>query len=200
MKILYGVVGEGLGHAIRSSVILEKLLADGHEVHVVVSGRAYDLLAARFPQVSRIWGLTMSVKDNELKRLGTVAKNLREAIKGFPSNVRQYFEVEAQFEPDLVISDFETWTWLFAMRHRLPLICVDNIQVIRRCTHSAGILQHPDVQNFRLAKSLVRAKAPNASHYVVTSFFFPPVRKKRTTLIPPILRQSILDASPTRGE
>ena len=59
MKILYGVVGEGLGHAIRSSVILEKLLADGHEVHVVVSGRAYDLLAAIFHQISRICGMTM---------------------------------------------------------------------------------------------------------------------------------------------
>jgi len=32
MKILYGVVGEGMGHAIRSRVVLDHLLATGHEV------------------------------------------------------------------------------------------------------------------------------------------------------------------------
>ena len=41
MRILYGVVGEGMGHATRSSVLLEHLTKQ-HEVHVVVSGRARD--------------------------------------------------------------------------------------------------------------------------------------------------------------
>ena len=40
MKIIYGVVGEGMGHATRSRVILEHLLSEGHEICVVVSGRA----------------------------------------------------------------------------------------------------------------------------------------------------------------
>jgi len=46
MKILYGVVGEGMGHAMRSRVVLDHLVAR-HDVQVVVSGRAYDYLAAR---------------------------------------------------------------------------------------------------------------------------------------------------------
>jgi UDP:flavonoid glycosyltransferase YjiC (YdhE family) len=32
VKILYGIVGDGMGHAICSSVVVEKLQADGHEV------------------------------------------------------------------------------------------------------------------------------------------------------------------------
>ena len=44
MRILYGVVGEGMGHATRSRVVIEHLLAQGHEVHVVVSGRAQRFL------------------------------------------------------------------------------------------------------------------------------------------------------------
>lgn len=40
MRILYGVTGEGMGHAIRSRVLLEHLVAQGHEVMVVASGKA----------------------------------------------------------------------------------------------------------------------------------------------------------------
>jgi uncharacterized protein (TIGR00661 family) len=46
MRILYGVVGEGMGHAMRSRVVLDELIKR-HEVHVVVSGRAYDYLRTR---------------------------------------------------------------------------------------------------------------------------------------------------------
>ena len=38
MKILYGVVGEGMGHAMRSRVVLEHLVAQGHEVEIMASG------------------------------------------------------------------------------------------------------------------------------------------------------------------
>ena len=44
MKLLYGVVGEGMGHATRSRVVIEHLLAAGHELLVVVSGRAHAYL------------------------------------------------------------------------------------------------------------------------------------------------------------
>ena len=46
MRILYGVVGEGMGHAMRSGVVLDHLTKN-HEVQVVVSGRAHDYLVKR---------------------------------------------------------------------------------------------------------------------------------------------------------
>ena len=46
MRILYGVVGEGMGHAMRSRVVLDHLTKN-HEVQVVVSGRAHDYLVKR---------------------------------------------------------------------------------------------------------------------------------------------------------
>ena len=50
MKILYGVVGEGMGHATRSVVILRQLVAH-HEVEIVVSGRAHAFLQKAFPDL-----------------------------------------------------------------------------------------------------------------------------------------------------
>lgn len=198
MKILYGVVGEGMGHAIRSSVILARLLEDGHEVHVVASGRAYELLERQFPSVHKIWGLTIAMENNEVKRRGTAASNMLGAISGWPQNMREYFDVMAKFAPDVVISDFESWSWLFAKMHRIPLICIDNIQLINRCLHEADIIAGEHAA-FRLAKSIVKGKCPNAHHYLVTTFVTPPIRKRRTTLVPPILRQSILDATSSDG-
>ena len=39
-----------------------------------------------------------------------------------------------------------------------------------------------------MAKSFVSMKVPRAYRYLVTTFFYPAVRKQRTTLVPPILR------------
>jgi uncharacterized protein (TIGR00661 family) len=47
---------------------------------------------------------------------------------------------------------------------------------------------------------VVKAKLPGAWHYLITTFFVPPVRKPRTTLIPPILRPAILEARREPGD
>ena len=44
MRILYGVNGEGMGHATRSRVVIDSLI-ESHDVRVVSSGNAYKFLA-----------------------------------------------------------------------------------------------------------------------------------------------------------
>lgn len=199
MKILYGVVGEGMGHAIRSAVVLEKLVADGHSVHVVASGRAVQFLRERFDEVTEIWGLSIVVEDNEVKKRLTAAQNVKGALAGLPANAARFFEVEAEFRPDVVISDFETWSWFFAKLFRIPVVCIDNIQIIQRCSHDPELIAGYE-EDFKLTKSIVKSRTAGADQYLITTFFYPEVRKNRTTLVPPILRQSILDATPTVGD
>lgn len=198
MRILYGVVGDGLGHAIRSSVVIENLLAKGHEVHVVASGRATPYLESRFGETTRIWGLSLVMKDNEVSKRLTAAHNISGALTGLPGNVVQFFDVEAEFDPQLVISDFETWSWFFGKLFRVPIVCIDNIQIINRCFHDEKIIAG-DWDDFRMTKNIVKARAPNASWYLITTFFYPEVKKKRTELLPPILRNNILEAKPRKG-
>ncbi len=198
MKILYGVVGEGMGHATRSRVLLEELVKE-HEVHIVVSGRARDYLAKQFENVHGIWGFTLRYEGNSVKKWQTVLQNLKGAVSGWPQNIRKYFELVEAFKPDVVVSDFESFSYLFAQNHRLPVISVDNMQVINRCKHEPSLLSgHEDA--FELTRSLVKAKMPGAFHYLVTTFFYPPVRKERTTLAPSILRPEILAARSEPGE
>jgi uncharacterized protein (TIGR00661 family) len=119
-------------------------------------------------------------------------------VTGWPENIKAYVEITERFEPEVVISDFESWSYLFAQRHGLPLISVDNMQIINRCEHppeiTAGV-----TRDYELTKAIVKAKVAGADHYHITTFFYPPVRKERTTLHPPILRPEILAARPESG-
>jgi uncharacterized protein (TIGR00661 family) len=201
MRILYGVVGEGMGHAMRSRVVLDELIKR-HEVHVVVSGRAYDYLRIRASErlsVDKIWGYNIVYEDNEVQNFKTLLENVKGVVQGWPRNVRAYFDLAEKFQPDVVISDFESWSYLFAKTHRLPVISVATIQLIDRCQHSPEILEGLGGE-LRLTKAIVRTKVAHASHYYITTFFYPRVRKPRTSLHPPILRPEILAARPEPGE
>lgn len=192
MRILYGVVGEGMGHAIRSKVLLDRLTKE-HDVQVMVSNRAYEFLRKRFEGVNRIWGLTMVYEDNEVQKRLTALENVASALSGLPENISAYFQLMRKFQPEVVISDFESWTYLYAKAHGLPVIDIDNMQIINRCAHDPELLKGHQ-KEFQLSKAIVKSKLPFSDHYVISTFFYPPVRKDRTTLVPPILRDEILSA------
>jgi uncharacterized protein (TIGR00661 family) len=198
VRILYGVVGEGMGHATRSRVILEELVRD-HEVHIVVSGRAREYLARQFANVHRIWGLTINYGGNAVRNFRTVVQNLQGAISGWPANIRAYFDVLSEFRPEVVVTDFESFSYLAGKALRIPVISLDNIQIINRCEHSPALLEGWE-PTFELTRSIVEAKLPRCFHYLITTFFRPPLRRARTSLIPPVLRPEILAAKSERGE
>ncbi|MSP93393.1 MAG: teichoic acid biosynthesis protein [Myxococcales bacterium] len=199
MRILYGVVGEGMGHATRSRVVLQHLVAAGHDVHIMVSGRAHDMLARHFEDVHRIHGWHLVYEDNEVKKARTLFSNLEALAAGLPRNVAAYFALIDAFQPEVVISDFESWTWLYGQLHRVPVVSIDNMQIINRCTHPDPVLEgHRN--EFLLSKGIVKSKLPGCERYLVTTFFWPEVRKARTTLVPPILRPEVLAARPSIGD
>ena len=199
MKILYGVVGEGMGHAMRSRVILEHLLSQEHDVEIMASGRAVDFLSKRFEGVNRIHGLHMIYEENRVRRMKTLLSNVTTGATGLPKNIAAYFELVTSFRPEAVISDFESWTYLYGKTHRLPVLSVDNMQIINRCTLPAEVIEGHQTE-FQLTKAFIKSKLPFCDEYFITTFFHPEVRKERTRLFPPILRPEILAAKRRKGE
>jgi uncharacterized protein (TIGR00661 family) len=199
MKILYGVVGEGMGHAIRSRVVLDHLLADGHEVEIMASSRAADFLAKRFEEVHKIHGLHIIYEENRARLGRSVMSNALAGAAALPQQIRSYFELIEDFKPEVVVSDFESWVYFYAKLRRLPIVSIDNMQVLNRCLHPPEILDgiRPD---FELARAFVKSKLPFCDHYLIATFFDLPLRKERTTLVPPVLRPEILNAAAVRGE
>ncbi|NOY91634.1 MAG: teichoic acid biosynthesis protein, partial [Deltaproteobacteria bacterium] len=199
MKILYGVTGEGMGHAIRSGVILEHLVSAGHEVEVLSSNRAAKHLAKRFDEVHTIHGLHIVTDDNRVRRGKTLWSNVRQGLKNLPKQIDAYFDLIEDFRPEAVISDFESFSYLYAKAHDLPIFSIDNQQVMNRCDLPDEVIGE-DRRDFELVKAFVKAKLPFCDHYLVATFFEPPIRKKRTSLFPPILRPEILEAETSRGD
>ncbi len=108
-------------------------------------------------------------------------------------------KVLAGFEPQVVISDFESVAYFYARFNQLPVISIDNMQVINRCTLDEETIAARRGE-FLLTRAFVTSKLPFCEHYYITSFFRAPVRRPRTTLVPPILRPEVLNAPPARGD
>lgn len=201
MRILYGVVGEGMGHAIRSRAVVDHLISEGHDVHIVASQRAVDFLRKYFdPEaVSRIHGLHIVTEANRVRRGKTLWSNVLDGTASLPGQIRAYFDLIEVFEPQVVISDFESWTYYFARAHRLPVFSIDNMQIIHRCELPEEVIGRYRAE-FEVTKAFIRGKLPRADHYFISTFFRPPTRKDKTTLVPPILRDEVLAAKSETGE
>ncbi len=200
MRIIYGVNGEGMGHATRSELVISSLL-ESHEVKIMASGAAYKFLSQVFGEenVHEVFGPSFAMNQGEIQRWASFTGTLSAARRQLPGNMRDWLTMVDDWKPDVAVTDFEPLTGFYARLSRTPLVCVDNIHMIDRCHHDRNITLAA-VPDFELAKTVTRAMVPKAGDYVIPTFFYPDVIKGRTNLVPSILRQVILDAEPTRGD
>lgn len=134
MRIAYGVMGYGRGHASRCAAVLPALAAE-HEVTVFAGGDAHAALSARFPTV-RIPTLGYVYGSNGRHSLAkTIAGNaagMSDLLLRGPG--RQAVERDLVARGiDVVISDSEAWTHRAAQALGLPRISFDHVGVIAWC-------------------------------------------------------------------
>lgn len=218
LRIVYGVVGEGLGHATRSKVTLELLMHWKHHVKVVVSNRAYkflhDSFSHRFPRcavakedeaaidIVEIEGLTMQYVNNVFDEKASVLHTIQRMPAILNTNMGAYYRNLVFWKPQAVISDFDSFAYIFAKAHGLPILSIDNQHVVQRCV-IPDQARESNPRAFNTYKGFVKAKLPRCDYYIITGFFVPEIRdpyKAKTMLVPPILRQAILDAKPVPPE
>jgi uncharacterized protein (TIGR00661 family) len=198
VRILYGVNGEGMGHATRSEVAIGALLAE-HDVRVMASGAAFKYLEPRLGHVSEVFGPSFAMDHGEIRRWASVTHTVAAAKRELPGSVRSWMAAVHEWRPDVVVTDFEPLSGIYARSAHVPLVCVDNIHMIDRCRHDDEITAGAH-EDFRIARAVTRAMVPTAGDYVITTFFEPPLLKGRTVLVPPIVRPAIVAAQPERGE
>ena len=198
MKVLYGVNGEGMGHATRSEVVIGALLGE-YDVRVMASGAAFDYLDGRLGHVSEIFGPSFAMEQGEIRRWASVTHTIAALRRELPGSVRRWLAAVHEWRPDVVVTDFEPLSGIYARSAHVPLVCVDNIHMIDSCRHDDDILEGAR-DDFRLARAVTRAMVPPAGDYVITTFFRPPLLRKRTDLVPPIVRPAIVAARRLRGE
>jgi uncharacterized protein (TIGR00661 family) len=194
-NILYGVNGEGAGHSTRAKEVLSHLVANGHSVHVASFDRGLRNLQSDF-DVTEIYGFRFSYVNNRVRYKRTIAKNLI-TVPQAAKSLRRLNDLVDEWKVDLVITDFEPLTCHVGHKKRLPVISIDN----QHCLTNTAVTYPKEYRRDAAAAKLVtRLMTPRANAYLVISFFSAPVKKSNTFLFPPLLRQEILQASPTAGE
>ncbi len=199
MRILYGVTGCGLGHTMRARTLAHHLIAHGHDVKLAASGRAVGILRSHGLDVVAIDGMAMRYERGEVRRARTVADLVRMAPRAIVRNAR--VALDLSFVPDVVVTDFDSFTHTVGKLLGVPIISVDHQHVFDRFVHPRDVVAR--LSSDAPIRAFVSAKTAKCDAYVVTSFFFPRERARNTTpttLVGPIVRPEVERARPTSGD
>lgn len=192
--IFYCICGEGMGHAIRSSVIIDRI-KDKYDVYIFSSDRAYKYLNEKFDNVYKIGGFNTVYINNKVSN----TKTLINALKHNPLNIKEGYEElykkARKLSPDVIVTDFEIYATMVSKLLSIPLISLDNIHMITQ----TAIDYPPKHQGEMLkAKGVIKSYVIKPKIHILTSFFYPKIKpKKRAVLYPPVIREDILKLKPT---
>lgn len=198
MRIAYGVMGYGRGHAMRTLSVLPALCAE-HEVTVFAGGDAYEVLAPRFATV-RIPCIAYQYNQTGSHSIPkTVAHNfapMRDLLfRGQGSAL-----VEREFRSrgiELVISDSEAWTHRAAQRLKLPRLSFDHIGVIAYCKpHFPPDLWATGMRDAWGYRQLMGVP----ERILVSSFYKAEPAYPQVRIVGPMMRDEVLRARPREGD
>jgi len=198
-RILYAVNGEGMGHAIRSKVIIDYLIKKKHELIIVAGGRAFDFLSRHFKNVYNIDCYNIVYKDNSVQNIETTVAFVKKFPKALVRNLKQIMKIVIKFEPEIVITDFEPFSSIISkMLFKIPVVAIDNISIITKGKIHIPIAEIP---SYITAKFISKpATRIDADRYIIPSFFNAELKTPNdTVLVPPVLRPEILKAKTKRG-
>ena len=197
-RIIYALSGQGRGHSSRGMAITHGLRARGHEVRFCGGGAARDILGSQGEEVLTVPQLQQIVRDNTIQAASTILANWP-SIRNLGQIVRRLAKAIEAWRAELIITDFEAFSWRAAELLQIPVISFNHQQVVTETRYSLppGLRYHA-----HLARLIINIIAPRAPQkLLLTSFFYPPVKRpETTTIVPPIIRPEVQCLTPSRED
>jgi uncharacterized protein (TIGR00661 family) len=193
-KIFYGVMGDARGHVSRSLAVAQAM--PGHEFLFVGGDRVHDMRALGFhtedlPMASTFY------RDNRVDFPATVF-NAMKVLAGRSSTVKRLAEIIQDFDPDLILTDYELFTPLAAHKTGRPCVSLDHQHIL---THSNYDIPPQEKLNRLLTCFSVRRLYSSADRFMIISFFDLPASNPATTeVLPPVLRPAVKEHVPSNGD
>lgn len=191
MKILYTIAGEGLGHATRSEAVIEHL-KKRHEVIIATDNKAFDYFYKPKAKVYRIKTAHLYYFQNTMSFLGSFLMFLLT----LPWQIFSFFtlfRIFLKYKPELVINDFTYQVSYARLLFGVPMVTLDNQHILTKSRVKIEKRKYLDSLKVMLA---IYFSVPWASHYFITSFFYPRIRSKRATIVGPVLRKGVVTLKP----
>lgn len=190
-RILYGVQGEGRGHASRSLQIIQWLRGRGYPVKVLTGGDALQVLGGQGLDLEEVPLLRYRFRrDGVLDPWLTLRENLCAALGLFCGTGFRYGRVSGivrDFRPDLVISDFEPYLSRLAPRLRIPLLAIDHQHFLTE-SELPSLAGWQKALALRLYQIGTRLLAGRPDRIITSSFWhFPRKRASRAVFVGPFI-------------
>src|SRR3989338_10537245 len=125
VRILYGFCGIGMGHYIRNKEIINEL-DKKHKILIVCSGEPYKRLSKERNNVYDTGGFELFFKNNRIINIKTIQENIKKLNQKTFNNLKKIDKIILSFKPNIVISDWESYSSFKAKELKLPLISIDN--------------------------------------------------------------------------
>jgi len=199
MRVVYGVFGYGRGHATRALGVLPEL-ACRHAVQIFASGRAFEMISSQFPDVIQTPVMDYTYRPSGKRCFWRTGRDnfakMSDALFGGTSLHDTIHAIRA-FDPDVVISDCETYVHHAAARLGIPRIGFDHFGILAHCRpplpHRDRLRAVRDVISYRMVVGF-------PARAVVSSFFDAPAVSRQIRCVGPLLREEVSRVRPKRGE
>ncbi len=193
MRIIFGIAGEGYGHATRSKPVID-YLSKSHEVKIFTGGKALEYLSRYYP-ITKVTSFRLAYKNNTVSTISSAILNLFKIPGAFISLLKTIVAFW-KFKPQLVINDFELFTNWTANIFWVPIVHINNGEIFR-CGH----IETPKKPYLSFLKALFFSAVinPQKTHSLIPSFFHVKT-KHNTKLVFPPLRNEVKELVPTEGD
>lgn len=197
MKILYGICGEGRGHASRSRILIRHLQKKGHEVRLVAGGKAYTILSEEFDDILQIESPQGFYQENHVRILLTLLHTAYQIIARVPISFFKVRRLIKEFQPDLLITDAEPISHLAARFSHIRRISIDNPTALLYRKIPKKLREYPAwlFLYFMLKSSLL-----GAERYLIYDFSAEQINNPHVLFLKPLIQPGIRHQKPFPGD
>ncbi len=193
VKLVFGVCGVGIGHAMRMKVLLKEL-EKKHDILILASNFPYEFLKKYFKnKVINIEGLELAFKENMIINYRTLLLNMKKMSFNNYAKLKKAKKIIRKFNPDVFFSDMETFVCLVAKEMKKPLVSIGNQHYT-----IYGDFNKSNYVDYLKAKGVIKTLVPSPDYSVITFFEGAKLKKNgKRFLTQPIVREEIIKAKPT---
>lgn len=194
-KILYGLCGEGLGHASRSKILINHL-KNKHDIRIVAGGKAFSYMSKEFDDVYEIESPHFVYKGNEVKLFLTILRMVFQTFIKSPSSFLKVRRIIKEFKPDILITDAEPISFSASFFSSIKRVSIDNPQALlyRRYKIKFG-----EYFAWFALFIVVKLSVFGADKYLIYDFSDEQIDNPKVMVLNPLIQEGILKQKPTYG-
>ncbi len=194
-KILYGVCGEGLGHASRSRILIENL-KQNNDIKILAGGKAYKFLSKEFDCVEEIESPRLIYEKGDVKLFNSIILILFRFITKTPLSFIKTRKIIKNFKPDICITDAEPISHFASRLSGIKRVSIDNPQALLYRKYKVNSSEF--IPWFFLIV-ILKIAILGADKYIIYDFSDKRVEDPKVLFLKPLIQQGILKQKPTYG-